>query len=68
MAEGAGLASTMTIAGPDELGAGAAFLIEAPVPRFLLVRVIKGPPADYKRDMDAAACRLRFRNAYLGSV
>ncbi len=68
MAEGAGLASTMTIAGPDELGAGATFLIEAPAPRFLLVRVIKGPPADYKRDMDPAACRLRFRNAYLGSV
>ncbi len=68
MAEGAGLASTMTIASPDELGAGAAFLIEAPAPRFLLVRVKKGPPADYKRDMDSAACRLRFRNAYLGSV
>ncbi len=68
MAEGAGLASTMTIASPDELGAGATFLIEAPAPRFLLVRVIKGPPADYQRDMDPAACRLRFRNAYLGSV
>jgi phosphonopyruvate decarboxylase len=68
MAEGAGLASTMTIAGPDELGAGAAFLIEAPAPRFLLVRVIEGPPADYKRDMDPAARRLRLRNAYLSSV
>ncbi len=68
MAEGAGLASTMTIESPDELGAGATFLIEAPAPRFLLVRVIEGPPADYKRDMDSAACRLRFRNAYLGSV
>ena len=68
MAEGAGLASTMTIASPDDLNAGATFLIEAPAPRFLLVRVIKGPPADYKRDMDPAACRLRFRNAYLGSV
>ncbi len=64
MAEGAGLASIMTIESPDELGAGATFLIEAPAPRFLLVRVIKGPPADYKRDMDPAACRLRFRMHY----
>ena len=39
MAEGAGLASTMTIASPDELAAGATFLIEVPVPRFLLVRL-----------------------------
>jgi phosphonopyruvate decarboxylase len=67
MAEGAGLASTLSIANPDRLAAGARFLIEAPAPRFLLVRVIKGPPAAYKRDLDPAACRLRFRNAYLGS-
>ncbi len=65
MAQGAGLASTMTIENPGQLAAAAAFLIESPAPRFLCVRVVTGPPADYKRDWDLAACRLRFRNAYL---
>ncbi len=66
MADGAGLPSTMTIHEPAELAAAAAFLIEAPAPRVLCARVMAGPPADYKRDWDLVACRLRFRNAYLG--
>jgi thiamine pyrophosphate-dependent acetolactate synthase large subunit-like protein len=68
IAEGAGLPSTMTVANAEQVAEGAKFLIEAPAPRFLLARVTDGPPAAYKRDMDAAACRLRFRNAYLNSV
>ena len=55
----------MTIDSPGELAAAAAFLIESPAPRFLCARVTAGPPADYKRDWNLAACRLRFRNAYL---
>ena len=46
--------------------AAAEFLAEAPAPRLLLARVKAGPPATYKRDLDPAACRRRFRNAYLG--
>ncbi len=65
MADGAGLPSTMTIDSPGELAAAAAFLIESPAPRFLCARVTAGPPADYKRDWNLAACRLRFRGAYL---
>jgi phosphonopyruvate decarboxylase len=65
MAEGAGVPSTMTISEVGQVAAGARFLIEAPGPRFLLVRVTDGPPSAYKRDLDAAACRVRFRNAYL---
>ncbi len=65
MADGAGLPSTMTIDSPAQLDAAAEFLIESPAPRFLCVRVSPGPPADYKRDWDLAACRVRFRNAYL---
>ncbi len=68
IAEGAGLPSTMTIASPDQVAAAARFLVESPAPRFLLARVTPGPPAAYKRNLDPAACRLRFRNAYLGSV
>ncbi len=45
----------------------AKFLAEAPAPRLLLVRVKAGPPAAYKRDLDPAACRIRFRNAYLAA-
>jgi phosphonopyruvate decarboxylase len=65
MADGAGLPSTMTIDSAGELAAAAEFLIGSPAPRFLCVRVSSGPPADYKRDWDLAACRLRFRKAYL---
>ena len=65
MAEGAGLASTLTIDSSAELVDAAAFLTESAAPRFLCVRVAPGPPADYKRDWDLAAGRLRFRNAFV---
>lgn len=67
IAEGAGLPSVMTIVRPEEIPAAAKFLVEAPGPRFLLARVKEGPPAAYKRDLDPAACRLRFRKAYLAA-
>ena len=67
MAAGAGLPSTMTVTASGELAAAAQFVAEAPAPRFLLVRVTDGPPADYKRNLDAAVCRHRFRNARLGA-
>lgn len=68
MAKGAGIASTMTISTEIELAKGATFLAEAPGPRFIQVRVSNGPPADYKRNMDPAECRIRFRNAVLSST
>ena len=64
LAEGAGLPSTMTVADAAGLGAAAAFLKDAPGPRFVCVRVAPGPPADYKRSWDPAECRLRFRRAW----
>jgi phosphonopyruvate decarboxylase len=67
MARGAGLASTMTIHDTGQAAAAAEFLRDAPAPRFLLARVIEGPPAPYKRNFDPAVCRLRFRDAYLSS-
>ena len=66
MADGAGIPSTMTISRPDQLAAAAKFVAEAPAPRFLLIRVMPGYGTPYKRDWDLAACRLRFRAAYLG--
>ncbi len=66
MAEGAGIASTLSIDDEDKLSTGAKFLIESVAPRFLLVRVSDAPPAPYKRNLNPTACRLRFRNAFLG--
>jgi thiamine pyrophosphate-dependent acetolactate synthase large subunit-like protein len=65
MAKGAGIASTMTIATESDLAEGAQFLARAPGPRFIQVRVMDGPPAAYKRNMDLAECRIHFRNAIL---
>ena len=65
MAKGAGIASTMTIVTESDLADGTTFLAEAPGPRFVQVRVMGGPPAAYKRNMDLAECRVRFRNAFL---
>jgi len=65
MAQGAGMPSILTVDTAQQLDDAARFLAEAPAPRFLWVRVMQGPPADYKRNWDLAACRLRFRTAYL---
>ena len=66
MAEGAGIRSTLTIDDKGKLSEGAKFLINSMAPRFLLVRVSDAPPALYKRNLNPTACRLRFRNAFLG--
>lgn len=65
IAQGSGIASTLTISEPGQMADGLAFINDAPGPRFLLVRVLRSPPTAYKRDLDMAACRLRFRNAFL---
>ena len=67
MAEGAGLSSVMVVESLDQMEAAAKFFIDAPAPRFLQARVTDGPPLDFKRNMNPAQCRTRFRNAYLGS-
>lgn len=67
MGKGAGLPSTMTLSAADQIDDAVRFLAEAPAPRLLVARVTDGPPAAFKRNMDPAACRLRFRNAYLAS-
>ena len=64
MARGAGMTSTLTISAPGDLPGAHAFLTEAPGPRLLVARVQAGPPMAYKRDMDLAACRVRFRDHY----
>jgi phosphonopyruvate decarboxylase len=65
IARGCGISSTMTISETDQIADAAVFIAEAPGPRFLLVRVLPTPPCAYKRNMDMAACRVRFRQAFL---
>lgn len=67
IAEGAGIESVMTIATPEELSAAHDFIRAAKGPRFLWCRVKPGDPTAYKRNLNPAECRVRFRNAYLGA-
>lgn len=68
MARGAGITSTMKVESNDDLAKAARMLVEAPGPRFVQIRVQDGPPSAFKRNMDLAECRLRFRNAYMASA
>jgi hypothetical protein len=44
------------------------FLADGIWPKFLWVRVMPGPPADYKRNWDLIECRLRFRRANVAAI
>lgn len=68
IAQGCGISSTMTISEPDEIEQAAAFIAEGTGPRFLLVRVLPTPPCSFKRNMDMAACRVRFREHFRQST
>ena len=68
MAQAAGFPATMTIETEEALPAGRAFLTSAAGPRFIQVRVSNGPPTAYKRNLDPAECRSRFRSAYLSKA
>ena len=63
LAEGAGIPSVMSVSKPAELSAARDFLADEILPKFLWVRVMPGPPADYRRNWNLIECRLRFRRA-----
>ena len=65
IAEGSGIASVLTISRPNEISRAVEFLGTAPGPRFLIARVLPTPPSAFKRNMDMAACRVRFRENFL---
>lgn len=66
IAAGSGIKLTRTIAREAELADGARFLREGNATGFILLRVATSDPPVFKRNMDAAACRDRFREALLG--
>ena len=61
VAKGAGLSATMTLSESSQFAQAAEFLTQSAAPRFLLCRVMDGPPTAYKRNIDPVACRLRFK-------
>ena len=68
IARGAGFERCLTVTRENELEGACAFLAEAGAPRFLHARVRQTPPSAYRRNLDPAACRLRFRAAVAASA
>ena len=67
IAAGSGIQATRTIAAEGELPDGARLLRQGNGAAFVLLRVKPTDPPAFKRKMDPAACRNRFRAALLGT-
>lgn len=63
IAQGAGIRRTMTVAQESDLERGSRFIREGNSTGFLLLRVKPTEPPQFKRNLDAALCRTRFRRA-----
>ena len=68
MAQGAGIKRTRTIAQEAEIAAGARLIREGNGTAFVLLRVKPTEPPSFKRGLDPALERLRFRQALLGKA
>jgi thiamine pyrophosphate-dependent acetolactate synthase large subunit-like protein len=66
MAAGAGIRRTLTVERESEIAEGARLIREGNATAFVLLRVKPTDPPSFKRDMDPALCRTRFRAALLG--
>jgi thiamine pyrophosphate-dependent acetolactate synthase large subunit-like protein len=66
IAIGAGIKATRTISEESEIADGARLLREGNGTAFVVLRVRPTEPPAYKRNMDPAFCRNRFRAALLG--
>ncbi|HEU0154933.1 MAG TPA: thiamine pyrophosphate-dependent enzyme [Stellaceae bacterium] len=66
IAAGAGIKATRTIAAEADIADGARLLREGNGTAFVVLRVKPTDPPAFKRNMDPAACRNRFRAALLG--
>jgi phosphonopyruvate decarboxylase len=63
IAAGSGIKRTMTVEKEADLAAGARLLREGNGTSFVLLRVKPTEPPKFKRDLDPARCRVRFRSA-----
>lgn len=68
MAKGAGIKLTRTVGTEEEIEDGARILRADGHTSFVVLRVKPTPPPQYKRQMDPAVVRLRFRKALLGAA
>ncbi|MDA8048513.1 MAG: thiamine pyrophosphate-dependent enzyme [Rhodospirillales bacterium] len=66
MAAGAGIGVIRTVNTEADIAEAAQTLRAHNATAFVLLRVKDGPPASFRRNMSAAACRERFRGALLG--
>ncbi|GIX49239.1 MAG: aldehyde dehydrogenase [Candidatus Tectimicrobiota bacterium] len=66
MAAGAGIPTVRTVWQEAELAAASALLRQAPGPVFVLLKVSAGDPPPFRRSLDAAWAKYRFRQALLG--
>ncbi len=65
MAQGAGINATRTVESDGQIAEGAKVLRESNATSFVVLRVKPTDPPAFKRDMNAAACRVRFRRGLL---
>jgi phosphonopyruvate decarboxylase len=65
IAAGSGIKRTLTIEAESEIPAGARMIREGNGSSFVLLRVKPTDPPKYKRDLDPATTRTRFRGATL---
>jgi phosphonopyruvate decarboxylase len=63
IAAGSGIKRTLTIGQESEIAAGARLIREGNGTAFVLLRVKPTEPPAFKRNLDPAECRVRFRNA-----
>ena len=63
MAAGAGIRRTLTVERNHEVAEGARLIREGNGTAFVLLRVKPTDPPSFKRDLDPALCRMRFRAA-----
>lgn len=66
MAIGAGITATRTVSRADQIADASKLIRETNGTVFVCLRVSAGDPPTFRRLMDPAACRTRFRGALLG--
>ena len=67
IAKGCGIKRTRTVAANDDIPGGTRLLREGNGTCFVLLRVKPTDPPPFKRNLDPASCRERFRAALLGT-
>jgi len=67
IAAGCGLKRTRMVSRESDLADGARLLREGNGTAFVVLKVKPDDPPPYKRNLDPAACRVRFRTALVGA-